>query len=237
MHAVGNAGRIMAMRRVMTAVAAAIIATVCVPAAAAEERWPQFRGPGALGVSEQSGLPETWSATENVAWVRDIEGFGWGSPIVWGDTVFLTTVVSTGDVEAPLGGLYLGGERGVPSDEHRWMVYAIDVSTGATRWEREVHRGIPPTSHHLKNTYASETAGYRRRARLRVLRQRGALLPDPRWPAAVVPAVRPGGDPGGMGHSGVAGAARRSDLHRQRQRRAVLPGCAEQRRPERSCGA
>ena len=71
--------------------------------------------------------------------------------------MFLTTVVSTGDVEAPLGGLYLGGERGVPSDEHRWIVYAIDAATGATRWEREVHRGIPPTSHHLKNTYASET--------------------------------------------------------------------------------
>ena len=146
-----------AMQRVMTAVAAAIIATACAPVAAAQEGWPRFRGPGALGVAEESGLPETWSTTENVAWVRDIEGFGWSSPIVWGDTVFLTTVVSTGEVEAPLGGLYLGGERGVPSDEHRWLVYAIDAATGATRWEREVHRGIPPTSHHLKNTYASET--------------------------------------------------------------------------------
>ena len=146
-----------AMQRVMTAVAAAIIATACAPPAAAQEGWPRFRGPGALGVAEESGLPETWSTTENVAWVRDIEGFGWSSPIVWGDTVFLTTVVSTGEVEAPLGGLYLGGERGVPSDEHRWLVYAIDAATGATRWEREVHRGIPPTSHHLKNTYASET--------------------------------------------------------------------------------
>ena len=71
----------LAMQRMMTAVAAAIIATVCASAAAAEERWPRFRGPGALGVSEQSGLPETWSTTENVAWVRDIEGFGWSSPI------------------------------------------------------------------------------------------------------------------------------------------------------------
>ncbi len=147
----------MAMVRVTTTVAATIIAAVLAAAPAAQERWPRFRGPGALGVSEQSGLPETWSTTENVAWVRDIAGFGWSSPIVWDDTVFLTTVISTGEVEAPLGGLYLGGERGVPADEHRWMVYAFDVSTGATRWEREVHRGIPPSSHHLKNTYASET--------------------------------------------------------------------------------
>ena len=53
-------------------------------AAAADDRWPQFRGPGNLGVSEESGLPESWSTTENVAWVADIPGLGWSSPIVWG---------------------------------------------------------------------------------------------------------------------------------------------------------
>ena len=145
------------MKPLAAAWSAAVAVAACAPAAAGEERWPQFRGPGALGVSQQSGLPETWSSTENVAWVTGVEGFGWSSPIVWGDTVFLTTVVSTGDVEAPLGGLYVGGERGAPSDEHRWIVLAIDVSTGAVRWRRELHRGVPPSSHHLKNTYASET--------------------------------------------------------------------------------
>ena len=145
------------MKPLAAAWSAAVAVAACAPAAAGEERWPQFRGPGALGVSQQSGLPETWSSTENVAWVTDVEGFGWSSPIVWGDTVLLTTVVSTGDVEAPLGGLYVGGERGAPSEEHRWIVLAIDVSTGAVRWRRELHRGVPPSSHHLKNTYASET--------------------------------------------------------------------------------
>ena len=121
------------------------------------DRWPRFRGPGARGVSQQAGLPVAWSTTDNVAWVADIEGLGWSSPIVWDETVFLTSVVSAGDVEAPRGGLYLGGERSVPTEEHRWVVYGIDVDTGAVRWEREVHRGVPPASHHLKNTYASET--------------------------------------------------------------------------------
>jgi outer membrane protein assembly factor BamB len=37
------------------------------------------------------------------------------------------------------------------------MVYSIDWKSGKILWEREVNRGAPKTSHHLKNTYASET--------------------------------------------------------------------------------
>ena len=134
-----------------------VMVTALAAPAGAEDRWPRFRGPGALGVSEQEGLPETWSATDNVAWVTEVPGLGWSSPIVWDDLVVVTSVVSSGAVETPQGGLYLGGERGIPTDEHRWLVLGIDAATGAVRWEREVHRGIPPASRHLKNTYASET--------------------------------------------------------------------------------
>jgi len=124
----------------------------------ADDRWPQFRGPGARGISDESGLPTLWSTTENVTWVTDVPGLGWSSPIVWGDSVYLTTVVSADRVEEPLGGLYRGRETWRPSQaEHRWLVYAIDVETGAVEWEREVHRGAPGHGHHLKNTLASET--------------------------------------------------------------------------------
>ena len=126
-------------------------------AGAEDDRWAQFRGPGNLGVAEEAGLPESWSTTEHVAWVTDIPGLGWSSPIVWEDTLFLTSVITTGAVEAPRGGLYIGGERTPPSDAHRWVVYGIDVATGAIKWETEVYRGVPETSHHLKNTFASET--------------------------------------------------------------------------------
>jgi hypothetical protein len=37
------------------------------------------------------------------------------------------------------------------------MVYAIDWKTGHIIWEREASRGAPNSSHHVKNTYASET--------------------------------------------------------------------------------
>ena len=134
-----------------------LVGVLCAPAAA-QERWPQFRGPDARGVSEAAGLPTRWSATENVAWVADLPGLGWSSPVVWDDTVYVTTVVTAGPVEEPLGGLYRGRETWAPSTaEHRWIVYALDVGTGAVRWEREVHRGAPSGGYHMKNSLATET--------------------------------------------------------------------------------
>src|SRR5262245_38831543 len=122
------------------------------------ENWPQFRGPQSMGVAEDPQLPDKWSATENVAWKTDIPGLGWSSPIVWGDRIFITSVVSSAAVEAPKKGLYFGGERLTPSkDEHRWMVYCVDWKTGKLLWEREVYRGAPTATRHLKNSYASET--------------------------------------------------------------------------------
>ena len=121
------------------------------------EQWPQFRGPGSTGVVESSTLPDTWSTTENVRWKTTIPGQGWSSPIAWGNQVFVTAVIPTEATESPQRGLYLKGERPTPTFEHRWVVYAIDFTTGKIMWEREAHRGVPQASRHLKNTYASET--------------------------------------------------------------------------------
>jgi len=121
-----------------------------------DHQWPQFRGPQALGVADVRG-PLSWSTTENVVWKTPIPGSGWSSPIVWKDRIFLTSAISAADEEAPKKGLYFGGERKTSSAEHRWMVYAIDWKTGHIAWEREASRGVPNSSHHVKNTYASET--------------------------------------------------------------------------------
>ncbi len=127
-------------------------------AVTANEHWPQFRGPQSIGVAEDPALPDKWSATENVAWKTNIPGMGWSSPIVWGDRIFVTSVVSAGEIEPPKKGLYFGGNRlDVPKDEHRWMVYCVDWKTGKILWESEAFRGAPKTARHLKNSYASET--------------------------------------------------------------------------------
>jgi len=124
----------------------------------AQDNWTQFRGANATGIGEGKNLPDRWSATENVAWKCDIPGRGWSSPVVWGDKLFLTTVVNSGESEEPKKGLYFGGDRPKPSqDIHQWKVYCLDLKTGIVQWERQVHAGFPASPIHLKSSYASET--------------------------------------------------------------------------------
>lgn len=130
----------------------------------AESNWPGFRGPGAKGIaSEQNSgnanLPDRWSSTENVDWKLDIPGRGWSSPVVWGDNVFLTTVINYGETEEAKKGLYFGGERPKPPESiHQWKVICLDLNSGKVRWEHQVHEGPPQSSMHIKNSFASETA-------------------------------------------------------------------------------
>ena len=123
-----------------------------------QENWPQFRGAQSLGISDNQNLPDTWSATENVAWKTDVKGRGWSSPIVWGNKIFVTSVVNLGEEEAPKKGLYFGGERKEPPQaEHQWNVVCLDLNDGHTVWEQTAHSGQPSTTIHIKNSYASET--------------------------------------------------------------------------------
>ena len=64
------------------------------------ENWPQFRGPGAMGVADGAKFPEKWSETENVAWKTPVPGVGWSSPVVWGDRLYLTSVTTDAQLEA-----------------------------------------------------------------------------------------------------------------------------------------
>jgi outer membrane protein assembly factor BamB len=105
-----------------------------------------------------NNLPDTWGTTKNVVWKIDVPGRGWSSPVVWGDKVFLTSVVTEGKFEDPKKGLYFGGERNKPSaDTHHWMVWCFDFRTGNKLWAKEAHKSPPPGTVHVKNTYASET--------------------------------------------------------------------------------
>jgi outer membrane protein assembly factor BamB len=139
-----------------------LLATVLAqpPLAAGDEtaNWAQFRGPKSDGVADVGQLPIFWDTTHNVRWRVDTAGRGWSSPVVWGDRVFLTTVVRLGEGEEPTKGLYFVGDRpDPPEDVHQWRVLCLDLKTGATLWDRLVHEAPPASSIHLKNSFASET--------------------------------------------------------------------------------
>ena len=60
--------------------------------------WPQFRGPTGLGYTDDKNLPLHWNAKSNlnVAWKSPLPKCDnpYSSPVVWGDRVFVTTVVN-----------------------------------------------------------------------------------------------------------------------------------------------
>ena len=57
--------------------------------------WPEWRGPGGQGHAKATGLPASWSETNNVAWKTELPGRAWSSPVIEGKTIWLTTAIET----------------------------------------------------------------------------------------------------------------------------------------------
>ncbi|QEG39626.1 outer membrane protein assembly factor BamB family protein [Roseimaritima ulvae] len=123
------------------------------------EDFTRFRGVDATGVAnDHPALPSRWNKTENVAWVADVPGQGWGSPIVVGNRVFVSAVVADEENIKPKGGLYLGkGVRDPAKGMHHWMVYCFNLTTGKELWRHQAYAGRPVVPRHPKSSYAAET--------------------------------------------------------------------------------
>src|SRR5687768_14806522 len=80
----------------------AFVSTVCIllsafsVGAATEENWGQWRGPLGTGEGPKADPPTKWSATENIKWKVKIPGRGTGTPVIWGDQIFIQTAIPTG---------------------------------------------------------------------------------------------------------------------------------------------
>src|SRR5882724_7444781 len=80
---------------------AALSRTVCallfcfllIVQALANENWPQWRGPTGNGISDSKNLPTTWSlqSGENIVWKTELPSWSGGTPVIWGDHVFVTS--------------------------------------------------------------------------------------------------------------------------------------------------
>ena len=126
--------------------------------------WPQWRGPGGHAISEETGLPLTWSDTGNLAWMVEIEGRGHSSPSVWGNRVFLTTAVQGKEVPGAGPPVHtFGGEVCRHPDSmganfsHTLKVLAFDASTGERVWEQVAYEGRVFDDRHRRSSYAGPT--------------------------------------------------------------------------------
>lgn len=72
-----------------------LILTLSLCLSANAENWPQWRGPNLDGTSKETGLPVSWSKTENITWRLDMPSRSGSTPILWGERIFLN--VADGD--------------------------------------------------------------------------------------------------------------------------------------------
>ncbi len=89
-------------------------ATGLIPDGAAEN-WPGFRGPGGLATAGAGKGPAIAADIGRIAWKTELSHSGRGSPVVWGDQVFVTG-----------------------ANEKQGVVYGFKTGTGEPVWRREI---------------------------------------------------------------------------------------------------
>ena len=119
--------------------------------------WPQFRGPNGSATSTDRNLPVEWSADKNVAWKVTIPGYGWSSPVVWGDKVFVTTAITAKQVKPTGSDNWRDGFGGKVDAVYQWDVYCYGADDGTLVWKQTAARRKPTYPTNSSNTYASET--------------------------------------------------------------------------------
>ena len=108
-----------------------------IAAGASAEDWPQWRGPRGDGTSQESSVPTKWDGDsgKNILWRTPIPGLGYSSPILIGDSIFVTTC---------------------EEQSERRLLLRIDRESGKVLWTREVIKS-PLEGMHKLNSRASGT--------------------------------------------------------------------------------
>jgi outer membrane protein assembly factor BamB len=101
--------------------------------AARAQEWTRFRGPNGQGISSATTIPAKWTE-DDYNWKATLPGVGHSSPVVWGDTVFVTS----GDQQAKV-----------------FYVLAFSALNGQELWRKEYP--IAPFAMNPDNDYAAGT--------------------------------------------------------------------------------
>ena len=121
------------------------------------ENWPRFRGPNGSGVATETKVPPVWTESD-YRWRVDLPGVGHGSPVVWGDKLFLLCATESGSRKKgkgkPKSAVSPDGEASAPTAQ-RWMPLCMSTKDGSVIWKQEIAGG--EFSGHRFNSPASTT--------------------------------------------------------------------------------
>ena len=151
----------------MNRLACLLLVGLVASAVAHAEDWPHWRGPDGRRISNERGLPTSWSR-DTVAWRSPLRGLGVSSPIVSGDLVFLTSQIGRGPLQRgghpalvrggpdPDGERPLGGQRVAGSgDGIAFLVSAFNQADDSVAWEYEIEAEGDLPDVHQKHNMAS----------------------------------------------------------------------------------
>jgi outer membrane protein assembly factor BamB len=79
--------------------------------------WTHWRGPDFHGSTTATGLPDTFSKTENVKWTAAMPGPSAATPIILGDRIFVSST---------------------DKDSQSLLALCLDRKTGKERWRQNV---------------------------------------------------------------------------------------------------
>ena len=131
-----------------------------------QQNWPQWRGPNWNGVSLSANPPTTWGESENVRWKAPIPGYGHGTPVIWGDSIFLQTAIPL-EKKLPVPDVLPSGTPNIelrPDESvmswkaQQFALLCLDRDSGKIRWARTVLEAMPHQGHHIKASFASQSA-------------------------------------------------------------------------------
>jgi outer membrane protein assembly factor BamB len=138
--------------------ALAAMAEETVSTADAHRYWPQWRGPLANGVAPQANPPVQWSEKKNIRWKVALPGKGHSTPIVFGETVFLSAAVPVGEAQKPVYDNAPGTHDSVPvTHRHQFVVLAINRRNGALLWKKILREEFPHEGGHETGSLASNS--------------------------------------------------------------------------------
>lgn len=97
-----------------------LYATMMILAAVSPARatdWPQWRGPFFNGSTDEKNLPESWSWSEDVAWVSPLPGLSGATAVICKGRIFVTSMVEKGP---------------------DFVALCFDEATGKKLWEKHI---------------------------------------------------------------------------------------------------
>ncbi|MEM1068900.1 MAG: PQQ-binding-like beta-propeller repeat protein [Planctomycetota bacterium] len=101
----------------------------------AQDHWPSFRHAG-TSVATAHSPPLEWTPDQGIRWRATVPGYGQSSPVVWNDTIFVTSS------DGPW--------------QQRLLVHAIDARTGMLKWSNEI-AATTKIENYFRNSRAAPT--------------------------------------------------------------------------------